>query len=74
MEIIGRDGSKIIVKDKLGPSVPLDIDVVSPKTEDIQREVNKFFSNPMLRKVGKSIKEKSTEQERLFSFLGDNDD
>lgn len=74
MEIIGRDGSKIIVNDKFGPSVKLDIDVVSPKTEDLRREVNKFFSNPMLKNVGTSIKGKSSKQERLFSFLGDNDD
>jgi hypothetical protein len=74
MEIIGRDGSKLIVKDKFGPSFPLDINVVSPKTEDIRREVNKFSSNPMLIKVGKSIKGKSAEQKRLFSSLGDNDD
>lgn len=74
MEIIGRDRIKIIVKDKFGPSIPLDIDVVSPKTEDIRREVNKLSSNPMLRKVGKSIKEKSAKQKSLFSSWGDNDD
>lgn len=68
MEIIGRDGDKIMVKDKFGPSVPLDIDVVTPKTEDIRKEVNKFSLNPMLRKVGKSIKGDGVKQSSIFSF------
>lgn len=51
IEYIGRDREKIIVKNKIGPTVSLDIDVELPKTKDIQTEVKKLFSKDIMRRI-----------------------
>jgi hypothetical protein len=55
---IGRNREKVIVKDKTGPSVSLDIDVESPKTKDIRREVEKKLS----------LNARDEQQKGLFDF------
>ena len=57
---IGRNREKVIVKDKIGPSVSLDIDVEAPRTETIAKEVEKLSSKL-------SVRDK---QKRLSDFLG----
>ncbi len=64
MEYIGRDRDIITVKNKIGPSVSLDIDVESPITKDIQAEVKKLFSKDIMR----GIAQKNRSKERQMTF------
>ena len=41
MEYIEQGKEKLIMKDKVGPSISLDIDIESPKTREIRREIEK---------------------------------
>jgi len=60
IEFIGRKNERIRWKDKIGPTIPLDIDVEDPRTENIAKEVEKLSSKL-------SVRDK---QKRLSDFLG----
>ncbi len=74
MEYIREDRDIITVKDKIGPSVSLDIDVESPRTKDIQAEVKKLFSKDIMRRIAQNIKESGGIQTALFDFHEGEDD
>lgn len=60
IEFIGRENERIRWKDKIGPSISLDIDVEDPRTKDIAREVDKLSSKL-------SVRDKQ-QQKRLSDF------
>ena len=66
IEFIGRENERIRWKDKVGPSIPLDIDVKAPRTENIAKEVEKLSSKLSVRDKQQEVK---TIQKRL-SDLG----
>ena len=59
-------GRKKIMKDKIGPSISLDIDAESPKTKDIRREVEKLSSKLTIRDKQQKVRGR---QKKLFDFL-----
>lgn len=63
---IGRKNEKIILKDKIGPSISLDIDVEAPRTENIAKEVEKLSSKLT---VGDKKQKVRGRQKKLFDFL-----
>lgn len=68
MKYIGRDGAKITMTDKIGPSISLNIDLESPTMKDIRSEVNKFCSSFGDKKDGNDIGKYISKQRSLFSF------
>lgn len=71
---IGPNREKTIVRDKIGPSVSLDIDVESPKRRDIQREVGKSFSKGILARITQKVKVKKGRNTTLNEFIGEEND
>lgn len=74
IEFIGRDRKKIIVKDKIGPSVSLDLDVESPKRKDIQREIEKLFSRDIIGRIVKTKERRGIQMTLDPSYWERNDD
>ena len=74
MGFVGRDGGKVIIKDKFGPSVKLDVDIESPKIDDVRNEVNKIISYSIVRRTGKPTQTKNGIQKSIFSFKVTDDD
>jgi len=73
MEYIGRDRDIITVKDKIGPSVSLDIDVESPRTKDIQAEVKKLFSKDIMRRIAQKNRSMGRQMTFYDFHEGEND-
>ena len=71
---IGPNREKTIVRDKIGPSVSLDIDVESPKRRDIQREVEKSFSKGILARITQKVKVKEGRNTTFNEFIGEEND
>jgi hypothetical protein len=65
IEFIGPKNEKITWKDKMGPSISLDIDVEAPRTKDIAREVEKLSSKLTVGDKKQKVKERQT---RLSDF------
>ena len=74
MEYIGAGKEKIIMKDKIGQSIPLDIDPESPKTREIQKEIEKLLSKYIKGGIAEQIKKRRDKQTAFSDFSGDKDD
>lgn len=62
------------MRDKIGPSVSLDIDVESPKRRDIQRGVEKSFSKGILARITQKVKVKEGRNTTFNEFIGEEND
>ncbi|MCK5581471.1 MAG: hypothetical protein KAJ18_09400 [Candidatus Omnitrophica bacterium] len=71
---VGRDGGKVIITDKFGPSVKLDIDIESPKINDVRKELDKIISNSRVRRTGNPKQTKNGKQTSLLSLKVTDDD
>ena len=74
IEFIGEGNKKVIVRDKIGPSISLDINIESPKTKDIQREIEKFFSKSIMKQIKENIKVEKSKHVTLSDFFEGQDD
>jgi hypothetical protein len=71
---IGAGKEKIIMKDRIGQSIPLDIDPESPKTREIQKEIEKLLSKYIKGGIAEKIKKRRDRQTAFSDFSGDKDD
>ena len=74
MEYIGEGKEKIIMKDRIGQSIPLDIDPKLPKTREIQKEIEKLLSKYIKGEIAEKIKKRRDRQTAFSDFSGDKDD
>ena len=74
MEYIEQGKEKLIMKDKVGPSISLDIDIESPKTKEIRREIEKLLLKPITGGIAERIGRRGSIQSGLFDFSGDEDE
>ena len=74
MEYIEEGKEKIIMKDRIGQSIPLDIDPKLPKTREIQKEIEKLLSKYIKGGIAEKIKKRRDRQTAFSDFSGDKDD
>ncbi len=74
MEYIGAGKEKLVIKDRIGPSISLDIDTESPKTRDIRREIEKPFLKHIVEGIAEKIEKSGGIQTAFSDFSGDEDD
>ena len=74
IEYIGPGKEKLIMKDMIGPSISLDIDIEPPKTRDIQREIEKPFLKHIMEGIAEKIEKSGGRQAAFSDFSGDEDD
>lgn len=74
MEYIEAGKEKLIMKDRIGPSISLDIDIESPKTKDIRREIEKPFLKHITEGIAEKIEKRGGRQTALPDFSGDEDE
>jgi len=71
MEYIGAGKEKLFMKDRIGPSISLDIDIESPKTRDIRREIEKPFLKHIMEGIAEKIEKSAGRQTAIPDFSGD---
>lgn len=74
MEYIEQGKEKLIMTGRVGPSISLDIDTESPKTREIQREIEKPLLKQITGGIAERIKRRGGIQSGLLDFSEDEDD